>query len=69
MKQRLLILIAQLASCVLLTAAEPLQPRQGEAPASGLYVPVSVDGHANHSAGTAFICYCSTTQLFQIPRR
>src|SRR5436309_3020959 len=48
------IFCALFAGCALLTAAEPLQPRTGEVPASGLYVPVSVDGYASHSAGAAF---------------
>jgi len=37
-----------------LAAPDPLQPRKGEVPASGLYVPVSVDGYASHSAGVEF---------------
>jgi hypothetical protein len=35
-------------------AAEPLPPRKGEVPASGLYVPVSLDGYASHRAGMAW---------------
>jgi hypothetical protein len=35
-------------------APPPLQPRKAEVPASGLYVPVSVDGYASHSANAAF---------------
>jgi hypothetical protein len=31
-----------------------MQPRKGEVPASGLYVPVNVDGYASDSAGAAF---------------
>ena len=34
-------------------AADPIQPRKGEVPASGLYVPVSLDGYAGDSAGAA----------------
>ena len=40
-----------LASCALLIAAEPLQPRKGEVPASGLYVPVAIDGYSSDSVG------------------
>ncbi len=35
-------------------AAELVQPRKGEVPASGLYVPVSVDGYAAIVAGAGF---------------
>ena len=38
----------------LLQAAEPMQPRKGEVPASGLYVPVNLDALAAHSTGAAF---------------
>ena len=49
------ILIAFLLTAAgMLHAAEPMQPRKGEVPASGLYVPVSVDGYASHRAGAAF---------------
>jgi hypothetical protein len=47
-------LCAHLALCVSLTAADPIQPRKGEVPASGLYVPVSVDGYAGDNANAAF---------------
>src|ERR1041385_2291077 len=40
-----------LASGALLIAAEPLQPRKGEVSASGLYVPVAIDGYASDSMG------------------
>ena len=36
------------------SAADPMQPRKGEVPASGLYVPVNVDCYAGHSAGATF---------------
>jgi hypothetical protein len=35
-------------------AAEPMQPRKGEVAASGLYVPVNLDGYASDSSGAAF---------------
>ena len=35
-------------------AADPMQPRKGEVTASGLYVPLNVDGYASDSAGAAF---------------
>ena len=48
------IIIAPLFICALLHAADPLQPRKGEVPASGLYVPVSVDGYASDKSGAGF---------------
>jgi len=36
------------------SAADPIQPRKGEVPASGLYVPVNVDGYAGDDAKAAF---------------
>ncbi|MEO6784838.1 MAG: hypothetical protein ABI318_01790, partial [Chthoniobacteraceae bacterium] len=54
MKPQNLILFAQLACCTLLSGADPMQPRKGEVPASGLYAPVSVDGYADNRAGVAF---------------
>ena len=35
-------------------AADAIQRRKGEVPASGLYVPVSVDGYAGDNASVAF---------------
>ncbi len=45
-----------IASCLTTLAAPPppLQPRKAEVPASGLYVPVSVDTYASHSANASF---------------
>jgi hypothetical protein len=48
------IIIGSLFICAFLQAADPLQPRKGEAPASGLYVPVSVDGYASDKSGAGF---------------
>ena len=48
------ILLVQLAGSALLYAADPLQPRKGEVPAAGLYVPVSVERYASHKAGAGF---------------
>ena len=48
------IIIGPLFICALLHAADPLQLRKGEIPASGLYVPVSVDGYASDKSGAGF---------------
>nr|MDQ3624471.1 hypothetical protein [Verrucomicrobiota bacterium] len=48
------IVAAHLAGCALLNAADPIQPRKGNVPASGLYVPVSVDAYASHRADAGF---------------
>ncbi|MFN0077980.1 MAG: hypothetical protein ACKVY0_16105 [Prosthecobacter sp.] len=48
------IIIGPLFICALLHAADPLQPRKGEVPASGLYVPVSLDGYASDKSGAGF---------------
>jgi hypothetical protein len=48
------IIIGPLFICALLHATDPLQPRKGEVPASGLYVPVSVDAYASDKAGAGF---------------
>lgn len=39
---------------VAIQAVEPIQPRKGEVPVSGLYVPVSVEGYAGDNASAAF---------------
>ena len=54
MKKTHLIFLAQFVCCALVSAADPVQPRKGEVSASGLYVPVSVDGYAGDNANAAF---------------
>ena len=43
-----------LAAAVPAPAADLVQPRKGQVPASGLYVPVSIDRYARDRAGVAF---------------
>ncbi len=52
MKHTSLLLAAQFSACAMLHAADPMQPRKGEVPASGLYVPVNVDAYAADNAKT-----------------
>ena len=54
MKAPIIALYLCAAIALRVSAADPMQPRKGEVPASGLYVPVNVDGYAGDSAGAEF---------------